>query len=179
MAAFDTTTSASDEAEPQDTADKFDTEKDEAHDAIKSATSTESIDPVDQTATTLTAPPPVQDGGSRAWLQVLGSFLVFSNLWGFTFAFGSFQSYYELTYLTTQTASEISWIGTVSVFLLISGGTLSGPLFDLGYFRTMLFAGAVSVVAPHLYAVRHSKQLAKMLTLVGYRCFLHLHDESL
>lgn len=31
---------------------------------------------------------PTQDGGLRAWLQVLGSFLVFSNIWGFTLAFG-------------------------------------------------------------------------------------------
>ena len=85
---------------------------------------------------------PVQDGGTRAWLQVVGSFLVFSNLWGFTFAYGSFQSYYELTYLTTSSASTISWIGTISTFLLIVGGVISGPLFDLGYFRTMLLAGA-------------------------------------
>ena len=86
------------------------------------------------------APPP--DGGARAWLQVLGSFITFSNLWGFTFAFGSFQTYYELTYLQSQTASNISWIGTVSTFLLIVGGVISGPFFDLGHFRTMLFAGA-------------------------------------
>lgn len=98
---------------------------------------------LEQVASPLTPPPAVEDGGSRAWLQVLGSFITFSNLWGFTFAFGSFQTYYELTYLPSQTASTISWIGTVSTFLLISGGVLSGPFFDLGYFRTMLFAGAI------------------------------------
>ncbi|CAK3786307.1 related to monocarboxylate transporter [Lecanosticta acicola] len=84
----------------------------------------------------------LQDGGTRAWLQVLGSFIVFGNLWGFTFAFGSFQSYYELDYLPGETASSISWIGTVSVFLLICIGIISGPLFDLGYFKSMLLAGA-------------------------------------
>lgn len=93
----------------------------------------------------VTTPPPQPaepDGGPRAWLQVLGSFLVFSNLWGFTFAFGSFQVYYELTYIPHETASTISWIGTVATFLLIVCGTISGPFFDLGYFRTMLFVGA-------------------------------------
>ncbi|KAK4495239.1 hypothetical protein PRZ48_013568 [Zasmidium cellare] len=95
-----------------------------------------------ETTTPVTAPPPLQDGGTRAWLQVLGSFLVFANLWGFTFAFGSFQSYYELTYLVGTSASSISWIGTVTVFLLICIGIISGPLFDLGYFRTMLLVGA-------------------------------------
>ncbi|KAK5173399.1 uncharacterized protein LTR77_002080 [Saxophila tyrrhenica] len=88
------------------------------------------------------APPPQADGGSRAWLQVLGSFIVFGNLWGFTFAFGSFQTYYELTFLPNQSSSTISWIGTVSTFLLIVGGIMSGPFFDRGYFKTMLFAGA-------------------------------------
>lgn len=69
----------------------------------------------EKTATTLTAPaPPPErpDGGTRAWLQVAGSFLVFGNLWGITFAFGTFQSYYELTYLPTTDVSTISWIGT-------------------------------------------------------------------
>lgn len=31
---------------------------------------------------------PIQDGGIRAWLQVLGSFLVFSNIWGISLAYG-------------------------------------------------------------------------------------------
>lgn len=100
-------------------------------------------------ATPVSAPPPpaaadpAKDGGTRAWLQVAGSFLVFGNLWGMSFAFGSFQSYYELTYIPDESASAISWIGTVSIFLLILGGVVSGPLFDLGYFRTMLIVGAL------------------------------------
>ncbi|RMZ77130.1 hypothetical protein DV737_g4548, partial [Chaetothyriales sp. CBS 132003] len=85
---------------------------------------------------------PVQDGGVRAWFQIVGSFLVFSNLWGFIFAFGSFQSYYEITYFPNQSSSTISWIGTVAIFLLILIGVISGPLFDMGYFKTMLFLGA-------------------------------------
>lgn len=61
-----------------------------------------------------------------------------------SFAFGSFQSYYELEYIPEQDASSISWIGTVSIFLLISIGVISGPLFDLGYFRSMLVVGALT-----------------------------------
>lgn len=97
-----------------------------------------------KTVTPLTPPDPAPppDGGRRAWLQVLGSFLTFSNLWGFTFTFGSFQTYYEITYLPNQSASTISWIGTISTFLLIVGGVISGPFFDMGYFRTMLLLGA-------------------------------------
>ena len=88
--------------------------------------------------------PPLRDGGARAWLQVVGSFLVFGNLWGFTFAFGSFQSYYELTLLRGTSASAITWIGTVSTFLLIFMGVMSGFLFDKGYFRSMLIVGALA-----------------------------------
>jgi MFS family permease len=122
-------------------------EKAKTSDGIVSSTTTSSDGgELEKTATPLTPPAPASpqeaDGGSRAWLQVVGSFLVFSNLWGFTFAFGSFQTYYEITYLPTTSASTISWIGTVATYLLIVGGVLSGPFFDLGYFRTMLFAGA-------------------------------------
>lgn len=95
------------------------------------------------TTLTVPLPPDAPDGGTRAWLQVAGSFLVFGNLWGMTFAFGTFQSYYELTYLPTTNASTISWIGTICTFLLILGGVASGPLFDWGYFRSMLIVGAL------------------------------------
>ena len=36
----------------------------------------------EKAAIQVTPPPPALDGGSRAWIQVVGSFLVFSNLWG-------------------------------------------------------------------------------------------------
>lgn len=105
----------------------------------------ETIAPTDAVGDTVpvtpVTPQPV-DGGIRSWLQVVGSFLVFTNLWGFTFAFGSFQSYYQLHYLSSQSPSDISWIGTVSTFLLIVVGVISGPLFDLGHFRAMLLVGA-------------------------------------
>ena len=42
--------------------------------------------------------------------------------------------------------SAISWIGTVQAWLLIVIGVLSGPLFDLGYFRSMLCVGNFLVV---------------------------------
>ena len=87
-------------------------------------------------------PPPAMDGGTRAWLQVLGSAIVFGNLWGIPFCFGAFQNYYELTYLPNETSSNIAWIGTITMFLLIITGIISGPLFDIGYFKTMLFVGA-------------------------------------
>lgn len=40
--------------------------------------------------------------------------------------------------------SAISWVGTVASYLLIVTGVISGPLFDLGYYRAMLFGGAAA-----------------------------------
>jgi MFS family permease len=86
------------------------------------------------------------DGGLHAWLKVLGGFLIYSNIWGFTLSFGAFQTYYQHVLLPTSSASAISWIGTVQSYLLILVGVIAGPMFDKGYFRSMLFAGNFLVV---------------------------------
>lgn len=65
---------------------------------------------------------------------------------GFTLSYGAFQDYYSSTLLTSSSPSAISWIGTVQAWLLILVGVLSGPLFDLGYFRSMLYVGNFLVV---------------------------------
>ncbi|KAI9695810.1 MAG: hypothetical protein M1820_008403 [Bogoriella megaspora] len=90
--------------------------------------------------------PPPPDGGMHAWLKVFGGFLVYINIWGFTLSYGAFQAYYVSTFLSSSSPSAISWIGTVQAWLLIVVGILSGPLFDLGYFRPMLYVGNFLVV---------------------------------
>jgi MFS family permease len=65
---------------------------------------------------------------------------------GFTLSYGAFQAYYRSTLLPNETPSAISWIGTVQAWLLIFFGVMSGPLFDLGYFRSMLIIGNFLVV---------------------------------
>lgn len=107
---------------------------------------------------------PVKDGGIRAWLQIIGAFFVFTNVWGFTFAFGSFQSYYETDYLPNQSASTLAWIGTISTFLLILTGVISGPLFDRGYFRSMLLGGAMMATLGVFFMSLSTKYWQLMLT---------------
>lgn len=65
---------------------------------------------------------------------------------GFTLTFGAFQTYYQHNFLSSSSPSAISWIGTVQSWMLIIVGVLSGPLFDLGWFRPMLVAGNFLVV---------------------------------
>ncbi|KAH6878173.1 major facilitator superfamily domain-containing protein [Alternaria rosae] len=98
------------------------------------------------TLTAESAIPPPPDGGLHAWLKVFGGFMIYINIWGFTLTYGAFQTYYRTTLLTSSTPSAISWIGTVQAWLLIVIGVLSGPLFDLGYFRSMLLVGNFLVV---------------------------------
>jgi MFS family permease len=65
---------------------------------------------------------------------------------GFTLTYGAFQAYYREVLLSSNSQSSISWIGTIQAWLLIFVGVLSGPLFDLGYFRSMLIVGNFLVV---------------------------------
>ncbi|KAJ3563241.1 hypothetical protein NPX13_g8269 [Xylaria arbuscula] len=82
----------------------------------------------------------------KAWVQVLGGFLICFNIWGLPNAFGAFQSFYALQYLTDYSSSAISWIGTVQSALLILLGLISGPLADLGYYRMLLYTGTLFTV---------------------------------
>ena len=61
-------------------------------------------------------------------------------------SFGSYQTYYEEVLLRGESTSAISWIGSVQVFLLMTGGFFFGPLVDLGYTRSMLACGTFLVV---------------------------------
>ncbi|KAJ5376183.1 hypothetical protein N7509_013069 [Penicillium cosmopolitanum] len=94
-----------------------------------------------------TSPPAfIIDGGLHGCLQVLGAFLILFNVWGINFAFGTFESFYALTYIPSFTASSISWIGTIQSWLLIACGIFSGPLFDRGHYAVMLLSGSVLAV---------------------------------
>ncbi|PTB63039.1 MFS general substrate transporter [Trichoderma citrinoviride] len=93
-----------------------------------------------------TSPPPASataapDGGLNAWLQVLGGWVVFAATWGLVNAFGTFQTYYQTVMLTSESASTISWIGSLQACLLFLGGFVAGPLFDAGYVTSILNGG--------------------------------------
>ena len=60
--------------------------------------------------------------------------------------FGAYQTYYETGILSSSTPSDISWIGSVQAFLLMLVGALTGPIYDAGYFRTLLAVGSFGVV---------------------------------
>ncbi|KAJ3539234.1 hypothetical protein NM208_g5572 [Fusarium decemcellulare] len=84
-------------------------------------------------------------GGERLWLIVLCSHFVVMNTWGFINSFGAIQTY--LTESLQRRPSEISWIGSIQVFLLFFMGTFTGRFTDAGYFGPIFITGIVSMVA--------------------------------
>ena len=68
------------------------------------------------------------------------------NTWGITNTYGVFQTYYELEVLRDSTPSAISWIGSIQAFLLMLVGALTGPVYDAGYFRELLWGGSFFLV---------------------------------
>ena len=89
---------------------------------------------------------PIPDGGLLAWLQVLGSFFLLFNTWGLVNSWGVQQAYLESDFLRDQNPSAISWIGSIQAFLLLVVGVLTGPLFDMGYFRLLTAFGSFLVI---------------------------------
>ncbi|KAK7455284.1 hypothetical protein VKT23_011157 [Stygiomarasmius scandens] len=93
------------------------------------------------------------DGGTRAWLVVLGTALSSTASFGYVNSWGVFQSYYEQTLLRNYSASTISWIGSVQYMMVFLPAVISGRLFDLGWFKIPYFAASVlCVVATILVA---------------------------
>ena len=60
--------------------------------------------------------------------------------------FGSYQAYYQTNLLQSSNPSAISWIGSLQAFLLLFVGCLTGPVYDAGYFRTLLLSGSFFLV---------------------------------
>ncbi|RFU23897.1 hypothetical protein B7463_g12440, partial [Scytalidium lignicola] len=77
------------------------------------------------------------------WLQILSAFVVFLNTWGLLLAFGAFQTYYEQVLLPTESNSRLAWISTMCAFILLFSGLVTGPLFDYGFLRPLLFIGSI------------------------------------
>ena len=89
-------------------------------------------------------PGPPPDGGLRAWLQVLAGHLINALTWGLSASFGVYQLHYtESLHLPP---SQISWIGSMQLFLTFFLSAFSGRLADAGYARPAVLAGCVLAV---------------------------------
>ncbi|KAK2009317.1 MFS general substrate transporter [Colletotrichum eremochloae] len=109
------------------------------------------------------------DGGPLAWLQVAGSFFLFFNSWGILGSYGVFQTYYQ-AHMTDASVDAIAWIGSIQSCLLLLVGVLVGPLYDAGYFRSLILTGTVLVfvgMAATSFATRYWQTLLAQAFCVG------------
>ncbi|KAJ5783765.1 uncharacterized protein N7518_009442 [Penicillium psychrosexuale] len=89
--------------------------------------------------------PKFPEGGLRAWMVVLGAFCVSFSTFGYMNAFGVYQDYYTEHFISNETSSTISWIGSVQVCFLFAGSLIGGPLFDR-YGAVVIHIPAVTIV---------------------------------
>ncbi|KAI0465745.1 putative MFS monocarboxylate transporter [Xylaria cf. heliscus] len=74
--------------------------------------------------------PPPNYNSFRSWLAVAGASVALYCTVGYINAFGVYQVYYGTGLLKDYSASDISWIGSVSIFLLYIGSPVAGVLVD-------------------------------------------------
>ncbi|KAG8741703.1 hypothetical protein FRC10_002576 [Ceratobasidium sp. 414] len=79
-------------------------------------------------------------------MTTAGSWLISFSTFGYVGAFGVYQDYYTRTFMTNQTASAISWIGSVQIGLVFMMGSISGKLLDMGYFHWCIGVGSLLYV---------------------------------
>lgn len=87
------------------------------------------------------------DGGSEAWLVILGAWCVLFVQFGILTGFGQFESYYEAHQLSAYSKSTISWIGSLQTFMCFAGGLFSGRWFDAHGARLLIVGGTTTAVA--------------------------------
>ncbi|KAI9699572.1 MAG: hypothetical protein M1820_007070 [Bogoriella megaspora] len=80
------------------------------------------------------------DGGVLAWTICIGGHLVIACTWGYIASFGVFQTYYATL---GHPPSDISWVGSVQIFLLFFIGAFSGRALDAGYFHHIFVTGVI------------------------------------
>lgn len=73
--------------------------------------------------------------------------VAFDTSTGIISSYGAFQTYYQSNLLSDRTPFEISVIGSVQSFIMVSLGFVTGPLYDAGYFHYLLGGGSVLIVA--------------------------------
>ncbi|GAA5979036.1 hypothetical protein JCM5350_004212 [Sporobolomyces pararoseus] len=108
----------------------------------------------------------IPDGGVRAYLNVLGGFLVLFASFGYTNSWGVYQAYYSQTIYRSRTDSEIAWVGSLQLCLFFLLALVAGPLFDKGKFRYLLAAGS-AIQTASIFLIPQCKQFWQTMLVQG------------
>lgn len=84
------------------------------------------------------------EGGLVAWAQVASAHLISAMTWGYAASFGVYQLHYTDT--LGLPSAQVSWIGSIQVFLSLAVCTPSGRLADAGYARATVIVGCALAV---------------------------------
>ncbi|KAJ4390164.1 hypothetical protein N0V93_007638 [Gnomoniopsis smithogilvyi] len=93
------------------------------------------------------SPSDYPEGGFQAWLVVSGAAAVMFCTFGYLTGFGIYQQWYSEHQLKSYTLSDISWIGSVQIFLNFAGGLVGGPILDRKGNVVLLPASVIYVVS--------------------------------
>ncbi|KAL2816013.1 major facilitator superfamily domain-containing protein [Aspergillus cavernicola] len=83
------------------------------------------------------------DGGTSAWLVVLGCWCTSFCSFGWLNSVGVFQEYYQNELLRGYSTSTVSWIPSLEIFFMMGMGPVVGVLYDRYGPRWLLLAGSV------------------------------------
>ncbi|GAA5856087.1 hypothetical protein JCM8547_002973 [Rhodosporidiobolus lusitaniae] len=109
------------------------------------------------------------DGGFRAWSVVAGAWCISFTSWGFTNAYGVFQTHYQETILSDHSHSDISWIGSIELALVLACAIFAGKLFDSGYIKYLLVASLCFYTAG-MFGFSEASQYYQILLGQGFAC---------
>ncbi|THZ53733.1 MFS general substrate transporter [Aureobasidium pullulans] len=70
------------------------------------------------------------EGGSKAWLVVLGCWCTSFASFGIVNSFGVYETYYLQNFLKDRSSADIAWIGSIQTFTQFSATLLAGPIND-------------------------------------------------
>ncbi|KAF5694983.1 major facilitator superfamily transporter [Fusarium globosum] len=83
------------------------------------------------------------DGGTAAWMVVLGAWCCSFCSPGWINSMGSFQEYYQREPLKDYSSSEIAWIPSLEIFFLFGLGPIVGIIFDRYGPRPLIIGGTI------------------------------------
>ncbi|KAJ7232821.1 major facilitator superfamily domain-containing protein [Mycena rebaudengoi] len=140
---------------------------------LQSRDAEKQIGEVDEKTGGLAVIPGPPEGGLHAWLTILGVSLVSFATFGTVNAYGAFNDYYTETYLSNYSATLISMIGSIQLFVIYIFAALSGALFDSYGPRYMIpISGIVSSLSLFMLSISKPQQIYQQYLTQAVLCGL-------
>ncbi|EED16307.1 monocarboxylate permease, putative [Talaromyces stipitatus ATCC 10500] len=89
------------------------------------------------------AAPEQPEGGTKAWLSVLGASAALFTSFGWTNCIGLFQDEYQTHQLKQYSSSTVSWITSVQFFFMLGMAPVAGKIFDSYGPRVPVLIGSI------------------------------------